>query len=106
MKDRSKLPLWARAEISRLETNVAYWKGMALKAADTHTPDGTNVVLSDVDKIHGLPPNSIISFRQKNKHRIDVGFRDRGLLSVRSLDGLLIVRPLAGNSIDVESIDR
>jgi len=98
-------PKRAKAEIERLRQEVAHWRAKALAAAGAD-PDSTNVMVcgGGVDPDSGLPPNSSVIFRIDTQ-RFRVG-HEHGVIAIRALDGLLVVRPVAANVVHVKSEER
>jgi hypothetical protein len=56
---------------------------------------------SGIDEGQPIPAEDRIVFRF-GPHAVEVGFRSPGQLSVRSLTGRLVIKPVVANEVDME----
>lgn len=99
-RDITKLPQWAQQQISRLESDVAYWKAKWDRAdsGDTNTWIWNGMPEDDMP----LPPDSRIRFQLHESRDGDVTVMVRdGKLEINGGRRMKVL-PMSSNLIEVE----
>ena len=99
IRDETRLPIWAQAELRRLRQDVEYWREHAEALA---LPDAPLVIRSGVDTLAGFLRHSRAEFHLGGGCEIDCYLDlEMPVLHV-SASRRLVVLPRAANAIDLE----